>query len=99
MKKIGYWRQKENEISDLPWPIENSGRLPDDTKQKIIAYLRAGKEYAAWMGWSNCRICGRSNGSVCINNGGFVYPEGYVHYIQDHNVMPDLDLLAEVLSQ
>ena len=50
-------------------------------------------------GWSTCRICHKMNGTTCLTDGEFVYPEGYSHYIRDHNIMPDLDLLAKVLSQ
>ncbi len=96
--RIGYWRQKKDSKEDLPWPEE--GRLPLDTKEKIAKYLMNGKEYAAWMGCSTCRICGKwSNGSTCMTDGEFVYPEGYAHYILDHNITPDVRLLAKVLSK
>ena len=97
MKRIGYWRQEEDSEEDLPWPQE--GRLSDEAKKKVADYLDKGKEHAAWMGWSTCRICGKNNGTTCMMRDGFVYPEGYSHYIRDHNIMPDLDLLAKVLSQ
>ena len=95
-KRIGYWRQYQNEKSDLPWPEE--GRLSIETKQMIVDYLDNGTQEAAWLGWSTCRICGKSNGSTCLTDGYFVYPIGYSHYIKDHNIMPDLDLLAHVLT-
>jgi len=97
MKEIGYWREKENSNENLPWPQE--GKLSDEVKQKVVDYLNKGKEYEAWLGWSNCRICGKMNGSICMTDGEFVYPEGYSHYIKDHNIMPDIGLLAKVLSE
>lgn len=93
---IGYWRRKEDSEEDLPWPKE--GRLPLETKQKIASYLKNGEEHHAYRGWSNCRICGKMNGSVCMTNGEFVYPEGYAHYILDHNIEPDVRLLTKVLT-
>lgn len=96
MKEIGYWRQKEDSNEDLSWPTE--GKLPMETKQKIVEYLMKGKQHAAWKGFSRCRICSKLNGTTCLTDGEFVYPEGYAHYIIDHNIMPDLDLLAKVLT-
>lgn len=95
MKQIGYWRQKKDSDETLPWPKE--GRLPIETKKKVFEYLMKGKEHSYYMGFSMCRICGKPNGSMCLTDGEFVYPEGYAHYILDHNVQPDLDLLVKVL--
>jgi hypothetical protein len=96
MKHIGYWRQRQDSPEDLPWPIE--GHLPQETKEKIARYLSDGKITAHWRGWSTCRICGKMNGSVCKTDGEFEYPEGYAHYILDHNIQPDGELLAKVLT-
>ena len=96
-KQIGYWRQYETENSELPWPTE--GRLPTETKELIAKFLNSGKELYAWRGFSTCRICGKLNGSVCLTKDNFIYPEGYAHYIVDHNIQPDLDLLVHVLSK
>lgn len=95
-KRIGYWRQRENVDDGYPWPEE--GRLPIETKKKVADYLNKGTVAASWRGWSTCRICGKMNGSQCLTDGEFVYPEGYSHYILDHNIMPDLDLLSKILS-
>jgi hypothetical protein len=97
MKRIGYWREFEDSKEDLPWPTE--GRLPSETKQELGKYLMEGKLYEEWKGSSRCRICGKANGSTCLINGDFIYPEGYSHYILEHNISPDLDLLAVVLER
>ena len=97
IKRIGYWRRYKEEDDGLPWPEE--GNLPLETKQKIVEYLDSGKRHAVWRGWSTCRICGKINGSACLVNDNFEYPEGYSHYIIDHNIMPDIDLLTTVLMK
>ena len=105
--RVGYWRQREgapdppwNKDSTLalPWPEENSLRLPPETVHKVVLYLTRGKEHAAWMGMSRCRICNKSNGSRCLTDGEFVWPEGYAHYITEHHVQPDAKLLAKILT-
>jgi hypothetical protein len=96
MKRIGFWRKFVVSKEELSWPEE--GKLPLDTKQKIVDFLNKGKVYKVTRGWSNCRICGKMNGTICLKNGEFIYPEGYAHYIIDHNIMPDADLLVKVLK-
>lgn len=97
MKKIGYWRQYEDSEENLPWPMVR--KLPDEVKHKVILYLTRGKTHQAWMGFSNCRLCGCRNGTTCLTDGSFVWPEGYGHYIDKHDVMVDPDLLAHILTQ
>jgi len=92
---IGYWRQKRDSKEDLPWPEE--GNLTQEVKKLVANYLMSGQEAAAWMGYSRCRICGKLNGTVCMTDGEFTYPEGYAHYILDHNIQPDERLLKKVL--
>ncbi len=42
-----------------------------------------------WMGFSYCRMCRlRPNGTVCIADDAYVWPEGFVHYLEEHNVKP-----------
>jgi hypothetical protein len=95
-KRIGYWRQSIESNEDLPWPTIR--KLPQETKNKVLSFLGKGKVIDMWKGYSNCRICDKMNGSTCLQNKGFIYPEGYAHYIKDHNVMPDAELLAEILT-
>ena len=71
LKDVGYWREPKK---DGYWPKGQPDRpeyhLPDpttlvdpdwekDNRDKIIAYLKSGKECAAYMGFSWCRFkCG-----------------------------------------
>lgn len=94
--RIGYWRQTEDSNEDLPWPVIR--KISPETKELVLKFLRAGIGVNHWKGWSNCRICGKMNGDTCLSNGGFVYPEGYAHYIEEHDVMPDSQLLVKLLN-
>lgn len=42
----------------------------------------------AYRGSSACRICGKMNGSHEYVFGGYRWPSGYRHYIEEHNVEP-----------
>lgn len=102
MKKIyAYWAENKNEKSSFPFPVENSWNDTNENKQKIINKLQAlynsGRIYG-YKGDSKCRICNCINGSressITINkNLSFVIPEGYFHYLIEHNVIPHKFLL------
>jgi hypothetical protein len=97
LKAVGYWRKHEDSTEDLPWP-DKIRKLPDDIKHKVLLYLNRGEIKYHWRGFSNCRICAKANGSVCLTDGIFIWPEGYSHYISEHDVMVDPELLAHILT-
>ena len=37
-------------------------------------------------GYSTCRICGIDNGTKDLSDGKYMWPEGLVHYVKDHNL-------------
>jgi hypothetical protein len=63
-------------------------RHSPDLVALLSSYLRGGREHSTWMG-STCRICGKANGSRCMTDGMFVWPEGLAHYVEDHHVALD----------
>jgi hypothetical protein len=98
LKAVGYWRKHEDSTEDLPWP-DKIRKLPDDIKHKVILYLVRGDCIDQARGFSACRICGYApNGSCCMTDGVFKWPEGYSHYISEHDVMVDPELLAHILT-
>ena len=46
------------------------------------------KEVVSYRGSSFCRICDCSNGYREFQYGGFVWPHGYRHYIEEHGIKP-----------
>jgi hypothetical protein len=52
----------------------------------------------AYRGYSPCRICDQSNGSREYHYGGWIWPQGYIHYLRDHNVLPDEDFKRFVME-
>lgn len=71
-------------------PVANTAQ-PDQAEMiaKLKAAMHAGY-MLGYRGWSNCRLCGKMNGSkeLEIIRGGTKYriPEGYLHYLEDHAV-------------
>lgn len=108
---VGYWRGLPKKsffgnktIIDYPdLPDVNDFIDPkwDSTeKEKVISYiLDKGKIVNRCMGWSDCRICGIRNGSNCCGDGKWVWPEGFVHYLEIHNVKPPQEFIDYVIKK
>jgi len=102
MKKVGFWYSKYE--PKLPKPVQQA---PDSEwvlagRPTAFAKLLKAMEKVArcrgYKGSSKCRICGKRNGSMEYSYKGWTWPEGYMHYIRDHNVRPPLKFVAFVVS-
>ncbi len=98
LKRVGYWRADESSQEELPWP-STIRKLSDDIKHLVVLYLTRGTVHEQWKGSSQCRICGKTNGSRCLTDGVFVWPDGYAHYIDAHDVAVDPALMAHILTR
>jgi hypothetical protein len=95
LKRIGYW--KSDERPDLPSPSDFVDTQWDDDEREVVAsYFDRATLVRTYMGHSTCRICGVTNGSVEYSDGIYRWPEGFAHYIRDHNVRPPEELLEPV---
>lgn len=95
LKAIGYWRNDHH--PDLPEPKDYVDRSWDSAERaRVLAYLGAAEPILHWRGFSNCRICGIPNGSSCMSDGTYVWPEGFAHYLKDHGVRPPDEFLDHV---
>jgi hypothetical protein len=52
----------------------------------------------AFRGWSTCRCCQKHNGNKEYESNGWVWPEGFRHYISEHNIVPKKEFLKDVLN-
>lgn len=100
--KVGYWRETSLVgaiLSDLPLAQDfvdpSWGSSPE--RPVVLAYLKNGQVHERWMGWSNCRICGAVNGTKCLTDGVFVWPEGLAHYVEAHSLRPDESFVAHIM--
>lgn len=84
MEKIreGFW-------SEANIPVPNA--LPWEGQAEFLRALDAVEDAAtvvSYRGWSNCRVCCRENGSREFCTGRAVWPSGFRHYVEAHNVRP-----------
>lgn len=61
----------------------------------VLAYLNTPEKTVQYRGMSWCRVCGKSNGSQDWFKGPFRYPQGYVHYLVEHDFKPPQIVIDE----
>lgn len=103
-KYEGYWRNDQEESSNLmpweikglPWPKVELTRC-DETLISKLKQIFAQADQKSYFGSSECRICGQSNGCLeyWLNQDQVTYvvPEGYLHYLEQHNVHPSREFI------
>lgn len=97
---IGYWRHQDDK--EGAWPEANTERPDQDAViDRLKEAVRKGF-VIGYRGWSNCRLCGKINGSreleIIRGDTKWVIPEGYVHYLEEHRVGYDPVLLEALES-
>jgi len=106
--KIGYWYSDREpnfpmpEVGSLCYQCTEFGADPDChcSNHTVIEYLENGNKLDAWRGFSSCRICGHvPNGSKCLTDGTYQWPEGLAHYVREHNTPLPQDFLDHISSQ
>jgi hypothetical protein len=103
LKGVGYWRSEPfpdiTDHSTLPHPKDFVDPQWDvEERQKVIRYLDDGYMRYMCMGPSWCRM-GCENvwmGTCDFTDGTWMYPEGYVHYLDVHGVRPPEEFLVHI---
>ena len=98
VRLIGYWRSED----DDRWPdprdlIDESWSYEE--RDLVASYFEEG--FVPWVfhGSSDCRLCGRANGSAEFTDGIYLWPAGLAHYVRAHSVkLPD-EVLVHVRRQ
>lgn len=94
LKLIGYWKSAF-EIG-LPHPINFIDSNWDETeKSKVIKHLITSPFLpSVCAGYSYCRLCDKQdNGYREQSDGVFIWPEGFTHYVEEHNVKPPQEFI------
>lgn len=101
----GYWKNEDlSETKDYPIPIPHDYEF--EFKQEFVDMLKRVQESASprtrtvkYMGWSDCRICGCMNGTKEYYTDKWRWPEGYLHYIEKHNVFPSEEFFWYIINR
>ncbi len=97
VKIEGYWYSEAT--PEYPMPVHTD--VVPHNKSDILKALdkaEASARTVAYKGFSICRCCGRINGSREFSYKGWSWPEGFRHYIEDHNIVPSFKFTEEVLE-
>jgi hypothetical protein len=75
---------------------------PDYNSGEPLDWDEIHNHVVSYRGFSWCRICpsrsGASMGTKSYRYNGWEWPEGFRHYIVEHNVVPSKEFLKEVLG-
>ena len=89
----GYWYSSY--MPQFPVPQPQSEPVSQEFLSKLNAVQALSKvEY--YRGWSNCRCCGKMNGSTEYEFGEWRWPSGFMHYLTEHNVHPTPEFVAMI---
>lgn len=91
-KALGYWDGER--LHPKQWVDESWDPTERDL---IIAYLQNGESKFRWRGCSWCRFCECRNGSQCLTDGTYIWPQGFTHYLIEHGVKPPQEFIDHVL--
>ena len=83
--RLGYWRSE----TTPDWPDPDAFVDPGwdaEERHLMSQYFAFGTIARTFMGRSPCRFCGVANGSVEYTDGTYLWPEGLVHYLDEHDV-------------
>ena len=100
-RREGFWRQTFEELSDLPWPEPGEWSSTDRLKfLEALAVFEKKCDRLESVGYSHCRLCDfQKNGFRTFMTSHWSWPEGYRHYIEEHNVRPSPEFEALILSR
>jgi hypothetical protein len=101
---IGFWASSPDPDADaqrailLPWPEDFVDETWDaEERERVVKYLKKAPFVEHWKGLSNCRLgCSKDNGYRDHGDGTFVWPEGFVHYVENHGVRPPEEFVEHV---
>jgi hypothetical protein len=98
---VGYWKSLGLEPEGERWPDPRAFIDPgwDEGERRVVSrYLKSGRGFTAFGGPSWCRLCDSDTGSIEVTDGTFDWPEGLIHYVDEHCVrLPD-EFVAHVLA-
>jgi hypothetical protein len=104
MQNEGFWYGTDKkEDANLPMPVANKKSWKNQElflkALKLIESKNPPDLDHCYMGWSDCRLCGCQNGTMEFELDGWLWPEGFGHYIEKHNVKPSGEFITFILKK
>jgi ankyrin repeat protein len=101
LKPVGFWSGGDPPVEGLPDPRTLvDATWPMRERARVAAYLRAGNVVATYRGFSQCRfscsIPWNYMGASDLSDGTWVWPEGFAHYLEVHDVKPPAEFLSDI---
>jgi hypothetical protein len=98
-KLIGYWRSDDGPT--WPDPADFVDEQWDRSERDTVAFYLMRGTAVEWseLGFSDCRMCGKMNGSDEYTDGTYVWPEGLSHYVRDHAVRLPTEVVEHILRR
>lgn len=98
---VGYWRSREQ--PELPDPAAYVDTAwGEEERGAALSYLRSAPSCMRFCGYSTCRICGQSGpelGDSDLTDGTWIWPQGLVHYLEQHALRPPEPFLAHLRNR
>jgi len=100
LRQEGFWCdkvEKDHLFKEFPYPKENEMNQNEIAEfLSKLAQVEKKTPTFKYMGYSDCRICGEKNGYQTYYTDLFAWPEGYKHYIKEHDVMPSAAFVLHI---
>jgi hypothetical protein len=96
----GFWKNKDN--PNLPFPIANNEKwIGQDEFVEKLKEIEKSLSKTDYRGWSTCRLCKikTMNGIGEYRCNIWLWPEGFLHYVEKHNVRPSLAFQEFVIGK
>lgn len=104
LRYLGFWRSMDRRRTRDPFPDPLEFVDPEwSTFERAMTaeYLRTGgRVLYTWLGSSTCRVCGlRPNGTTCLTDGVYCWPEGLAHAVEEHGVRPPAEFVDHAIRR
>jgi hypothetical protein len=98
---IGYWKAVGLDPESERWPDPSwfvDTHWDEQERRAVSMYLKRGEGFTAFGGPSWCRFCDSDVGSIEVTDGVFDWPEGLVHYVDEHGVRLPAEFVRHILD-
>lgn len=95
----GYWRRVGMDgceyDTQYPMPVSQETPVSVDFIEKLKQVEKKAHKIL-YRGDSICRCCSRINGGAEYKLNGWSWPDGFMHYLKEHNVHPSSDFVTMI---